>query len=313
MNDQLLRNRILESGKVIFGLFATEDTFLNISYLAEGEENLIFKIAGKKGVYAARILKPGTVRTETDYHFESEYVDYLRAHQIPVPRHYKTIENDLYAVYELGNNALQITLHDFIDGDTVTAPNAHQIEVVGTLLGRLHKLAHGFNPAYDALEHTDALGWINDVVKTPESSALAEDAFSLYTRYGKFIQNNIHHLKKFPLHNDIHFGNLLFQGNKLVAILDFNEAHKHYIPLELGWSMGQVCNFGGLDDFKINLGIFKKAYLGQYQLTELEDSMTISALVAETCRKVLKHPSDPIAIQRFNNIREWEVSLPTIS
>jgi Ser/Thr protein kinase RdoA (MazF antagonist) len=304
MNDDLLRTSILSSGKIILGLFAVNDTYHNIEYLTEGEENYIYKISGERALYVARILKPGNTRAEVDYRFEFEFQDYLRTHDVPAPRQYLTTTNTFYATHKLGGATLQITLHDFVDGNVVTKPSPRQVKAVAELLGKMHSLAHNFTPPYDRLEHLDAFAWLDDTMQTPRSGMLAEKAFALYAQYGDVIKSNLVKLNRLPLHNDIHFGNLLFKTDQLVAVLDFDESHMHYISLELGWSTGQICNLGDFASFKKNLAVFQKYYLAQYQLTELERVVSTSALIAETSRKFLKQPNDPVVAKKFKNILE---------
>ena len=306
MNSEQFQDLIPKEGQAIFELFATNDDFDTIKYLAEGEENYIYKISGEKAIYVARILKPGNIRTELDYRFEFEFQDYLRKNNIPIPKHYPTVSNELYATYTLSGQRTQITLHDFVQGNIVTEPSTKHIEAAAKLLGDMHRLAQRVDLSYDRLEDIDALSWLNDITKTPASGELEHRAAALYRDYGSYIKDNLKKLKKVPLHNDIHFGNLLFNKTSLVAALDFDESHKHYIPLELGWSMGQICNFGDFESFKDNLAIFKKTYDSQYQLSELEESLVEATLITETSRKFLKNLTNPNMTQQFSNVLEWE-------
>lgn len=191
-------------------------------------------------------------------------------------------------------------------GETVADPSITQVQAVGTLLGKLHRLAATCDIPYDRLEHIDALSWLDDPNAEPTTGDdLTSKAYELYQEHAQFIKENLPVFPKVPLHNDIHLGNLLFDGDRIVAVLDFDESHKHYIPLELGWSTGKICNFGGLDNFKANLEVFRRAYADERKddaLSELGKSVAMSALVAEVGRKFLKNPTDAHERRRFQNV-----------
>lgn len=303
MDNETLRQVILKHGQAIIDLFQTSDQFSQIEYLAEGEENYIYKILGQKDVYVARVLKPDNVRTRQDYDFEFAFQNYLRSHGVPIPKDYPYLNGETHAMFVLGDARMQITLHEFVVGKTVVAPNILQIQAAGALLGKLHSLATMFNISYDRLKHSDSLSWLDDIYDAGSiSNNLAREAYALYQKHSSYIKANLSELSRVPLHNDIHFGNLLFDGNRLVAVLDFDESHKHYAPLELGWSIGQICNIGDVESLKPNLKVFQQSYSNQHKLSDLEWSVAQSALVAETSRKFLEHSSDQTLRRKFQNI-----------
>lgn len=296
MDNTTFRQTILENRKTIFDLFKTNDRLDRIEYLAEGDDNYIYKIWGKQAIYALRILKPTNKRIKQDYDFEFAFQNYLRRHAIPIPMPYLCKNNQPYATLDVGGAQLQLTLYEFVTGQTVTDPSVAQVQAVGTLLGKLHRLAATCHISYDRLEHVDALSWLEDAsIKPTANDDLTQKAYVLYQEHAKYVKENLPAFTEVPLHNDIHFGNLLFDGDRIVAVLDFDESHKHYIPLELGWSTGKICNFGNLEDFKTNLKAFQKSYSQEYNeqvSSELEESVVNSALIAEVGRKFLKNPTD---------------------
>lgn len=285
--------------------FAELSHMLNIKYMAEGEENWIYKVTTSDNVYVIRVSK--SAREDADFDFEYRYSQFLQSKSIPVAKQYTTKEGKLFLNEALDTVQHRICLFDFIEGKVIQKPSKLQIIEAAKLLAQIHSNSQKFDIDFDRLGNTDHLYWLSDLKPGTEMTDNLVKVYDIYKSLAEEIRSELAEIPKYPLHNDIYFNNLLYVDDKIQGLIDFDECHKHYIECELGWSMNKICNFGSFDNYLDNIHIFLAEYSKWFTLDKEQMNLTFKVLFCEGMRSYYRYLIRAISsddIQYYSNILE---------
>jgi Ser/Thr protein kinase RdoA (MazF antagonist) len=163
--------------------------------------------------------------------FESDLLTYLTAHHYPCPTQVQTTRGGYVGAYR----EKPYVLFDFLPGQPVERPTAQHWQQLIQKAAELQKLTRGYRSPYTRhrwnydpelcrrLARHEArqlntpsarrkLAWLTRELTTLDLPAT---------------------LPKGICHCDFHFSNLLFRGDKLVAVLDFDDANHTFLPFDL--------------------------------------------------------------------------------
>ena len=192
----------------------------------------------------------------SNYHIHAKNGEYIMT--IAEEKSFHEVQKLTTLLQWLGkHHFLTSQVHATITGETVTQHAGKPVFVKKWLYGRVHENLT-----------TDELGQIGTSMAQlhqipapdylPKYHPYGQQAFSsvigkgIDTEYEKWLKERFQFLKKhvpegLPLglvHGDIFFDNVLFENNKIKAIIDFEEACNYYLIFDLGMGILGLCRTG---------------------------------------------------------------------
>ncbi len=210
------------------------------SPLTGGQANSSFKLTTHRGQFTLSVCDEKTAQ-ETDT--LTQVLARLEAHDFPATRLRLPRTGDSFVEFK----GKPVYVKEFLDGEVCPDLSPPMLEQVGRAMAKLHKIPgpkklprafpYGINQFDDVLDSRIThpfKSWLKDKKDRLESS------LDLTMARG-FI------------HGDIFWDNLLFDGETLAAVLDFEEACEYYLLYDLGMACVGCCTgVKGLDPSKIN-------------------------------------------------------------
>ena len=163
--------------------------------------------------------------------FESDVLAYLSAHHYPCPSQIPSAQGAYVGVYR----NKPFILFEFVDGQVVEHPSFYQWQQLVEKAAELHKLTQSFHSPYT--EHR----WNYDVDLCRGLALAAAERINTSSAHAKYTWL-VHELTTLDLpptvpkgicHCDFHFSNVLFVGDSLVAVLDFDDANVTFLSFDL--------------------------------------------------------------------------------
>ncbi|HXR25374.1 MAG TPA: homoserine kinase, partial [Candidatus Binataceae bacterium] len=214
----------------------------------EDPVNPNFVIEAARGHF---LLRLDSVKSESEVRREIDLLAFLRKHSFPCPHPLQDRTGRFYRDYA-GQCA---SVYRFHDGRVLQPPRmrSNQLETVGRKLGELHLIGKGYKKGIDnrfSFERVADLylgvrnrlpNYFRKITRT------LEDEIEYLTQYleGK--------LPKGIIHGDLYAGNLLFRGDKLTTVLDFEAACRGKFIFDIATAVNALCFVDGnysLDRFR---------------------------------------------------------------
>jgi homoserine kinase type II len=232
-------------------------------------------------------LRVNEGKSEAEVLFEAEVHAYLHAAQFPAPHLLPTANGRLYADVA-GRPAL---LFAYAPGEELTrdAATPARIRRIGEQLGRLHDLAAGFtgerqNPYGPAR----VAGWLadfgGDAARDPELAATLP-----------VLADELARADRLPgapsglVHGDLFVDNVLWIGDRVSAILDWEMSCVAPFAYDLGVTLNAWCWTGAAYDSARAL-----ALIAGYRARRRLEAETADALYAWTCYAALRFTASRI-------------------
>jgi homoserine kinase type II len=219
--------------------------------IAEGSVNSNYLLETAKGRYLLRIDE---VKSESEVKREIDLLAFLRKHSFPCPHPLQDRMGRFYRDYD--NKC--VSLFRYSEGRVLMAARLRptQLETIGRTLGELHVIGKGYKKGIDnrfSFERVADL-YLGVRNRLPnyfrKTTRTLEDEIEYLTRYleGK--------LPKGIIHGDLFADNLLFRGEKLTAMLDFEAACRGKFIFDIATAVNALCFVDGaysLDRFRFLL------------------------------------------------------------
>lgn len=210
------------------------------SGIPRGSVNSNYLIETTKGRFLLRIDE---VKTEAEVKREIDLLTFLRKHSFPCPHPLADRTGRLWRECE-GKCA---SLYRYHEG-RIIAPErlrASQLETIGRTLGELHVIGKGYKKGIDNRFSFERIAdlYIGVRGRLPayfrKVTRTLEDEVDYLTRYleGK--------LPKGVIHGDLFADNLLFRGEKLTAVLDFEAACRGKFIFDIATAVNALCFANG--------------------------------------------------------------------
>lgn len=200
-----------------------------------GAENSSFVIRTEQGSFCLTVYNLKPVEQVL---LLSRILDHLQEHRFLSTPLMKAGHHNL-VLYQ----GKPVIVKEFIDGEVYERLTEEMMEQVGETIAMLHQI-----PLIKGLpkEHPYSLNAFGDVLLAgldhPFCSWLEEQAASLASRIPRGLPRAF-------VHGDLFYDNLIFQGDKLAAIIDFEETSESPAVFDLG-----MCALGScFDDGRLNL------------------------------------------------------------
>jgi homoserine kinase type II len=220
----------------------------NVTGIPEGSVNSNYLLETVRGKY---LLRVDEVKSESEVKREIDLLAFLRKHSFPCPQPLQDRTGRFYRDYE--NKC--VSLFRYHEGRVIIAPRLRpsQLETIGRTLGELHVIGKGYKKGIDNRFSFERIADLYLSVRNRlpnyfrKITRALEDEIDYLTRYleGK--------LPKGIIHGDLFADNLLFRGEKLTAVLDFEAACRGKFIFDLATAVNALCFVDGaysLDRFR---------------------------------------------------------------
>jgi Ser/Thr protein kinase RdoA (MazF antagonist) len=218
---------------------------------------------------ALSIISPWIIkrhlRTADDLDFEARFTDALRNHGIPVPRRYPTREGADALLTELVGQRVWVTLHDFVRGQTISRLRPRQREAAIVTLAKSHRAARAVPIAgtriggFMMLRRMEEEGDEYPVVAAPDP--VVTDAMHRLREHARTARHTIltysGGCEVLPIHGDFYQANLIYRGEILAAVLDFDECRRDHLFVDLGIAMECLQQDDATGEF---VALFRRIY-----------------------------------------------------
>ncbi len=204
--------------------------------IPEGSVNSNYLLETAKGRF---LLRVDEVKGENELKRELDLLSFLRKHSFPCPHPMQ----DRMGRYYRNFNSKCVSMFRFHEGRVLHSERLKpsQLETIGRTLGELHVLGKAYKKGID---NRFSFERIADLYLTVRSKLpnyfrkilrTLDDEVDYLTRYleGK--------LPKGVIHGDLFCDNVLFRGEKLVAVLDFEAACRGKFIFDIATAVNAMC------------------------------------------------------------------------
>ena len=185
-------------------------------------------IQSTQGKYVFRYFE---TRSRESVLFERDLLLHLTKHQFPCPTQVKNSQGTIVGMY--GNKPYVI--FDFIEGEAIGNPSAHHWQQLIQKAAELQQITQDFYSKYSSFR------WNYDAdlcLRLARDEATRINTPSAHAKLAWLTREltTIDLPSTIPrgiCHCDFHYSNTLFQGNQLVALLDFDDANYTFLQFDL--------------------------------------------------------------------------------
>ncbi len=220
----------------------------NVSPIREGSVNSNYLIETAK---ARVVLRIDEVKSEAEVRREIDLLAFLRNHGFPCPHPLQDRMGRLYREYE----GKCLSLFRYIEGRVLAESRLRlgHLEEAGRALAKLHIIGKGYKKGIDNRFSFERIADLYFAVRGRLPSYFRkvtrtlEDEIEYLTRY---LESK---LPKGIIHGDLFADNLLFRGEKLTAVLDFEAACRGKFIFDIATAVNALCFIDGgysLDRFR---------------------------------------------------------------
>lgn len=238
-------------------------TLVFVEALKGGQANSSFKLETSRGTFVLSICDE---KTMAEVLALTRVLDLLEAHDFLTTRVVKT----LGGLPVVDFDGKPVFIKTYIRGQVPKQTNAGMIFQVGRQLSRLHRITP---PSEMPNQFAYGLERFAEVIDSKTDSAYRQWLAAKRDYLRDAITSD---LPQSMIHGDLFYDNTLFEGNRLVAILDFEEVCVYYRAFDIGMCLVGFC----AQDNKVSIEKFKALVAGYQSETLLttEEKQQLQAL-----------------------------------
>ena len=243
--------------------------------------NNSFIIIAESGKYFLRLCgERYRHRSIEEIEGELDLLDKLKENNFPIIDYLKTKDGKRVISLENFNGYLR----KYVEGRFVTGnPAPEELIEVGKILGKYHKIVENFK-----IDKRDKINFGLEETKKFFEDHKQEILQSNFKEAEKFVEvysqeiNKLSFSENLPqgmLHEDLGKRHVIWQDNKIIAIIDFDRSYFGYLILDLGQALRGWCFKDNWSNWsKENFKLFLQGYESERKLSELERQYLLSAI-----------------------------------
>lgn len=196
---------------------------ISFAPIPAGTINSNYRVDAAGGRFFLRVNEG---KSEQDVRYEAELVGELAARGVPTPRPIQTVGKQPYAAHD----GRLVSVFAWVDGVHREAGQVTEADAgaVGAALARLHVAGLGVAPRFvrDGIYTFDAIVRRLDGFRDSTDPALAE-AIALLVDEAAWLGGHAGHraaAQRGIIHGDLFRDNVMFDGDRVVALIDFEQA-----------------------------------------------------------------------------------------
>ncbi|OGY40936.1 MAG: hypothetical protein A2Y82_03685 [Candidatus Buchananbacteria bacterium RBG_13_36_9] len=243
--------------------------------------NFSFLITTDLGQYFLRLCgERNRFRSKDEIEGELDLMDKLKANNFPIIDYLESKTGERVVSLENHNGYLR----KYLDGAFVQGnPNETQLSAVGKILGQYHKIVANYK-----IEKRNNLNFGLDKTKKFFEEHKEEILKSNFEEAEKFIDVFAKEIQEFNfsedlprgmLHEDLGKRHVIWQNEKIVAIIDFDRSYFGPLILDLGQALRGWCFKDNWQSWsEEDARIFLAGYESERKLSDLEKEYLVSAI-----------------------------------
>jgi len=292
--------------------------YMNANYEVETEKR------GKRDRFIVRIYRPGLSKKDIDFeHTLLKELGRRSYHYAPQPIRARTGHSYVKTTKNMGSGDLSYfaAVFEFKSGEDKYSWDRplctdSELQDAAGVLARYHTIIHRWTPRINVATD-ETLGKLPEMHRCWQAyrhSAAADDFSAYFVRKLDVLTTAVEQLESWKnenacgdlpitaVHGDYHPGNLKYQGNKVVAVLDFDWSHMDFRIYDVGLAVFYFCTSWEADSD------------GRIQLDRLHHFLLAYQLAAKAYSWIEPLPADeaeclPQMIQLANLfIIDWTVN-----
>jgi len=232
-------------------------TIIDSEPIAAGASSSNYLLRAQQGSYVLKVFDDKTFALTVE---QGRLLSLLKEYAFPSPRPLLAVNGEIATEY----NDKSMMMKEYVVGRVCRYPNKTMLHQVGTAMAKLHQVPWpGFL----------SIGQPYGVQKLPSIQGQKID-----TEYEDWIAKRLRYLEQqrpqgLPrglVHGDIFYDNVLFEGTRLKAIIDFEDAAYEDKVFDLGMAIVGLC--GGRQGVVLEKA--RALVKGYEQIRELEEAET---------------------------------------
>jgi len=209
---------------------------IGVSGIPNGSVNTNYRLETMRGRHLLRIDE---VKGELDVKRELDFLVYLRKHGFPCPQPIADRKGRLYR--ESGGKCLSV--YRWLDGQLVPADRlgTPRLETIGRALADLHLIGKSYKKGIENRFTYERVAQLYAEVRErlpPYFRKMVRTLDDEVSYLQSYLENK---LPRGVIHGDLFHDNLLFKGDKLVAMLDFEAACRGKFIFDLATAVNALC------------------------------------------------------------------------
>jgi Ser/Thr protein kinase RdoA (MazF antagonist) len=306
-------------------------TIAGYSVMAEGKENTSVRVTLKNDTaYLLRIWGKTHsymgVRTQSDIEDELAFMIHCREHGVPIPEIYISRDGKTYEQTLAGD---YYVVMEYITGNMPSDFTPAMIRQIAQAMAHMHKLAETFRFPFPR-------SWPGSVIEVAQTRLKELAGVPAAAHHQEFItpiqvtfkdalkRADLRELPRGPIHGDIFWENIKFEGEALSGIFDFDDCRESYFLEDISKSLTidlddlQHGLFGAQGE---NVQIFLEAYNAVRPLTDHEKLLLPLFLTASYLSRLARYLSkteggtlvylDRVAAYRERYVQNQSFFLPS--
>lgn len=209
----------------------TIGTPVKLEEIPGGFGNSNFKLTTTDGTF---LLKICDEKNPAELHKQIELLEHLRQHAYPTV--FPILQKNGEALFETPN--YRVMIYPFLEGET-PRPSQRVLAQIGEALAKLHRIS----PLVELPCFPMGIAQIIPFLKEVKNTQFATHPFIMWLKSElEWIKPELD--KPLPiglLHGDLFLDNTLFDGDQMVAILDFEEGCHDILLIDVGMTIIGCC------------------------------------------------------------------------
>jgi Ser/Thr protein kinase RdoA (MazF antagonist) len=202
--------------------------YIHSETISQGTVQTNYFIQTTQGKFVFRYYEN---RTNESVLFESHLLAYLKARHYPCPAQIQNKQGEYVGTYRHKPYAI----FEFVEGKPIEHPHAHHWQQLIQKAAELQKLTQGFHFPYT----THRWNYDPDLCQSLAHAEVRRNNTETGRKKLTWLTHELttldlpSSLPKGICHCDFHFSNVLFQEDKFVALLDFDDANYTFLQFDL--------------------------------------------------------------------------------